>query len=263
MFERIKGKTIFITGASSGIGKSIAIVFAEYGANVVISARRMAKLTEVEAQIKQTSPSIKVHKVAMDVSCEESVKSGFESLPSWAEDIDILVNNAGVSPGVELIKDLSSENMDTMLNTNIKSVIFVTQQVLPRMLERDTGMIINIGSIVSTTPRPTAGMYSATKFALSAITQTLRMETNDTNISVVEIKPGIIETEFNIVRNFGNRAASKKFYDAAPSIPPSDVAEAVLFAASRDPRCIVSEITVVPRGQAHPLFVQPKSSKNE
>ncbi|PVU86559.1 hypothetical protein BB560_006669 [Smittium megazygosporum] len=262
MFERIKDQTVFITGASSGIGKSTAIVFAEFGANVVIAARRGEKLAELEGIINQKCPTVKVHKVVMDVSNEESIKAGFESLPSWAADIDVLVNNAGVSPGVEQIKDLTSENMDTMLNTNIKSLVFVTQQVLPRMLQRDSGTVINIGSVLGSAPRPTAGMYSATKFALSAITQTLRMETNDTNVRIVEVKPGIVQTEFNVVRNFGDQEASDKFYEAMPSIPPEDVAEAILFAASRDPRCVITEISVVPKGQAHPLLIQPNAKKH-
>ncbi|OMJ13433.1 putative oxidoreductase, partial [Smittium culicis] len=154
MFERIQGKTAFITGASAGIGEATAKLFAKFGSNVIITARREENLINLQKDILEESPSVKVHIVKLDVSDHEAVKEAFKNLPEWASQIDFLVNNAGLSLGMLPLVSIPENSIDTMLNTNVKGLIFVTQQVLPRMMESNSGHIINIGSIVGQNASP-------------------------------------------------------------------------------------------------------------
>ncbi|PVV00344.1 hypothetical protein BB560_005279 [Smittium megazygosporum] len=263
MFERLQDQNVFITGASSGIGRCTAMLFAHYGSNIIISARRYDKLRDLAGEIAINYPNLKIHCISMDVTSESSVRKGFQTLPDWAQHIDILVNNAGVHKGVVHVKDLDTQIMDEMIDTNLKSHVWVTQQVIPKMLQRNSGTIVNVGSVNGDHPHPNAGMFSATKSAFSSITKTLRMETCDSDVRIIEIKPGFVETDSNIVMYPGDKASARAFYGNHPTIPPMDVAESIIFAASRNPRCVISEVSVVPNGHAHPLMSGSKDKNSD
>ncbi|OMJ23887.1 putative oxidoreductase [Smittium culicis] len=208
MFERIQWKTVFITGASAGIGEATAVLFAKYG-----------------------------------------------NLPEWAAQIDILVNNAGLALGALPLMSIPESSIDTMINTNVKGLIFVTQQALPKMIQRNSGHIINVGSALGYNAIPTGSVYSATKFAVRALTDSLRIETNATKIKVSEVCPGIVKTDFNRVKFFDNKDAEDNFYKGLETATAEDLAEVIVFTASTHPRCVISNITAVPIRQANPYII--------
>ncbi|OLY83871.1 putative oxidoreductase [Smittium mucronatum] len=255
MFERLQGKTALITGASAGIGEATAVLFAKHGANLILTARRENLLQKLSETIQADYPTIQIHTIKLDVGNSESVKKAFENLPEWARNIDILVNNAGLSVETVPLKDIQETAIDTMLNTNIKGVIFLTQQVLPGMIERNSGHIINIGSVVGQMASPGSSVYSATKFALHAITDALRIETNSTKIRVSEVCPGLAETEFAYVKFDNDLQKVKSVYKGMEPLIAMDIAEVIAFTASTHPRCVISNITAVPVNQANSLIV--------
>ncbi|PVU91509.1 hypothetical protein BB559_004097 [Furculomyces boomerangus] len=263
MLERLVGKNIVITGASAGIGKSTALLFAKYGSNLILTARRESLLEELKKEIIEINPTVKVHIIKLDVTDHAAIKAEFGNLPEWASKIDVLVNNAGLSLGLDPVKDVPDERIDIMYNTNIKGLIWMTQQVLPQMLEANEGHIINVGSIVGFMPYPTGGIYASTKFAVRAITDALRMETLESNIKVSEIMPGYVMTEFGKVRFEGDESKVKKFYEGAQTLTGDDVAETIIFTASRNPRSVISSISVVPNGQANSLVTFRKTTNSQ
>ncbi|PVU86667.1 hypothetical protein BB559_005386 [Furculomyces boomerangus] len=251
MFKRIIGKTTLITGASAGIGESTARIFAEYGSNLVLTARRVERLVKLKQDILGLNPEIKVHLIGMDVSNESSVIEGFKTLPEWIPNgkIDVLINNAAVGLGTDTVLELKTNDMTKMIDTNIKGLVWVTQQVLPAMLKENNGTIINIGSLSAHMARASSGMYAATKFAMRAITDSLKAETNSTRIRVIEIDPGMVKTEFSIIRVRGDMELAENHFESIPHLSVNEVAETILFAASRSEDCVLSEITIVPNGQ--------------
>ncbi|OLY83870.1 putative oxidoreductase [Smittium mucronatum] len=255
MFERLQGKTALITGASAGIGEATATLFAKHGANLILTARRENLLQKLSEAIREDYPTIQIHIMKLDVGDLESVKKAFENLPEWARSVDILVNNAGLSVEAVPLVDISENAIDTMLNTNVKGVIFLSQQVLPGMIERDSGHIINIGSIVGQMAAPGSSIYSATKFAVHAITDALRIETNATKIRVSEVCPGIVESEFNIVKFNNDHQKAKNFYKGFEPLASEDIAEVIAFTASTHPRCVISNVTAMPVNQANVLVI--------
>ncbi|PVU98308.1 hypothetical protein BB559_001675 [Furculomyces boomerangus] len=264
MFERLAGKNTIITGASSGFGWSTALLFAKYGSNLILTARRENLLQELRNEISKINPGVKVHIMKLDVSDHAAIKEEFKKLPGWASKIDILINNAGLGLGSDQIKDVPEERIDIMFNTNVKGLIWMTQQVLPQMLEANEGHIINIGSIVGFMASPMGGIYSATKHAVRAITDALRMETNSTKIKVSEVMPGLAKTEFGIVKYQGDEAKTNKAYSGLLSLTSQDVAEVIAFTAATHPRSVVSSVTVMPIGQANTLMThkaKPNKSK--
>ncbi|OMH85427.1 putative oxidoreductase [Zancudomyces culisetae] len=256
MFERIRNKTVVITGASSGFGNSIARIFVKYGANVVITARRLDRLEELKAELLDKHPEAKIHPLKLDVTDKAAVVEAFSKLPEWASEPDVLINNAGVALGFDPVSDLVEENITKMFDTNVKGVVFVTQQVLPSMKKRNEGVIINIGSLLGIHSVGNLSIYSATKHALRAITDSLRIETNSTKIRVVEVDPGMAETEFNLVRTGHDEELSKNMYNGVDLMTPEDVAEVTLFAASRHPRCVISQVSIAPQAQANPFILR-------
>ncbi|OMH84972.1 putative oxidoreductase [Zancudomyces culisetae] len=256
MFERIRNKTVVITGASSGFGKSMAQMFARYGAHVVIFARRLDRLEEIKAEILETHPTAKVHAAKMDVSEKNSVVSAFANLPEWASKPDVLINNAGIGIGFDTVEEVSEDVIEKTLKTNVSGVVFCTQQVLPGMKERNEGMIINIGSILGQISIPNISIYCASKHALRAITDSLRIETNSTKIRVAEIDPGMAKTEFNLVRVGYDEEKAQEIYNGLDAMSPEDVAELALFVASRHPRCVISHSTLLPQAEANPFVIR-------
>ncbi|KAJ3011364.1 hypothetical protein HKX48_006865 [Thoreauomyces humboldtii] len=207
---RLAGKTVLVTGASGGIGAACAVEFAKEGCVLILAARRTEKLAEVQKAITAEAPNVKVQAVELDVRDRKKVFSALENL-----EVDVLVNNAGLVIGVDKIDSVTEEAIDTMLDTNVKGLLFATQAVLPGMKKRGSGHIINISSISGKEVYPGGGVYCASKHAVDALTRTLRMELVDTPINVTSIEPGLVETEFSIVRFAGDKAKADAVYKGA------------------------------------------------
>jgi NADP-dependent 3-hydroxy acid dehydrogenase YdfG len=250
-------KTIFITGASSGIGKACAEEFAKEGANLLLSARREERLNELENTLKKNY-SIKVKTLLLDVRDKKRVEKGLSSLPQQWKDIDVLINNAGLARGFDKIQEGSTVDWDEMIDTNIKGLLFVTRQVLPNMIRRECGHIINIGSTAGHEVYVKGNVYCATKFAVKALTQSIRIDVLDKNIKVTSIDPGMVETEFSLVRFNGDSEKAKNVYGGLVPLSAKDVASAVVFCASRPPHVNINEIIITPVAQASSTQVYRK-----
>ncbi|MBI3123994.1 MAG: SDR family NAD(P)-dependent oxidoreductase [Ignavibacteriales bacterium] len=246
--ESLKGKIVFITGASSGIGKSCAYAFAAKGASLVISARREKIVEEVAKDIREKF-GVKVYTFKLDVRNREEITKAVSALPDEWKGIDILINNAGLARGMDKFYDDDPNGWDEMIDTNVKGLLFVTHAILPGMIERKFGHIINIGSIAGREAYPKGAVYCATKHAVDAITRSLRMDTIDKNILVSTIDAGMVETNFSNIR-FGDTEKAKNVYKGLTPLTGDDIADAVVFCASRPAHVNIAEITLLAARQA-------------
>lgn len=246
--ESLKEKIVFITGASSGIGKSCAYAFAAKGANLIISARRDNIVEEVAKDIREKF-GVKVYTFKLDVRNRVEILNSVAALPSEWKGIDILINNAGLARGMDKFYEDDPDGWDEMIDTNVKGLLFVTHAILPGMIERKFGHIINIGSIAGREAYPKGAVYCATKHAVDAITRSLRMDTIDKNILVSTIDAGMVETNFSNIR-FGNPEKAKNVYKGLTPLTGDDIADAVVFCASRPAHVNIAEITLLAARQA-------------
>ncbi len=244
----IKGQTAFITGASSGIGKACAELFASLGVHLVITARRLDRLTDLSQDLASKN-GIKVTPIQLDVQKYEDVERTFKKLHHDKIEIDILVNNAGLALGTDKMQDGKVANWDTMIDTNLKGLIYVTRAALPEMIKKNQGHIINIGSVAGHGCYMSGNVYSATKHAVRAINQSLRLDLLGTALRVSEVDPGAVETEFSEVR-WNDKTRAKQFYQGFKSLLAEDVADAVIYCATRPSHVNVAEIIVYPQAQA-------------
>ncbi len=247
--KNIKNKIVFVTGATSGFGRSTAAAFAKKGAKLIICARRTSQLKEFAAELRKKFKA-EVLAVTLDVRKKVDVFRVINNLPAKWENIDILVNNAGLSRGLDKLQEGKMMDWDEMIDTNVKGLLYVTRAVLPRMVERNSGHIINIGSIAGHEVYPKGNVYCATKHAVDAITKGIRLDTVETDIRVTTIDPGLAETEFSIVRFRGNVNKAKDVYKGIEALRPEDVAEAVIYAVSLPLRVVVAEMILLPNKQA-------------
>ncbi len=252
--ESLKNKIVFITGASSGIGKSTAYAFAKNGSNVIITARRKNLIDEIADDIKKKY-SVKVLPIQLDVRNKNEVISTIKSLPNEWKNIDILINNAGLAKGLNKFYEDDPNNWDEMIDTNVKGLLFVTHAILPGMIERGFGHIINIGSIAGHEAYPKGAVYCATKHAVDAITRSVRMDTIDKNILVSTIDAGLVETNFSNIRFNGDTEKAKAVYKGLKPLTGDDVADAIIFCASRPPHVNIAEITLLAARQASATIV--------
>jgi len=252
--KNLKGKTVFITGATSGIGKSAAYNFAEHGANLILAGRRADRLEEISKDLTNKY-SVKVNTIVMDVQNYEEVKNSINDLinsnsnKEW-QTIDILLNNAGLARGLSKIQDGSVEDWNEMIDTNVKGLLYVSKCIIPFMVKNNSGHIINIGSVAGREVYPMGNVYCATKHAVDAITKSMRMELLETNIKVTTIDPGLVETEFSLVRYRGDEEKAKTAYNNFKALSPDDIAEAIIFAATRNDNFVVAEMVLLPQKQA-------------
>lgn len=249
----IKGKTVFITGATSGIGEACAISFAKEGANIIISARRANLLESLEEKIRNEY-KVNVFALKMDVKNRKEVEWAINSLPDEWRSIDILVNNAGLAKGMNKIYEDEVENWDEMIDTNVKGLLYVTRNIVPGMVERKSGHVINIGSTAGHEAYPKGHVYCATKHAVDAITKALRIDVVDKSIRVSTVDPGAVETNFSVVRFFGDKDKAKNVYKGITPLVAEDVAESVIFCATRPPHANIAEIIMMPAQQASALI---------
>ncbi len=253
----LTNKIAFITGASSGIGKACAEEFAKEGVNLIFSARRIEKLNEISESLKEKY-GIKVYSFKLDVRNAEDVKETISSLPEEWKKIDLLINNAGLARGYSKIFEGDISHWEEMIDTNIKGLLYVTRQILPLMVERMSGHVINIGSTAGHEVYPNGNVYCATKFAVNAITQAIRMETIDKNIRVTTVDPGMVLTDFSSVRFSGDTERANKIYEGVKPLTADDVARTILFCASQPDHVNISEIILTPIQQASVAYIHRK-----
>ncbi|ROT38720.1 NAD(P)-binding protein [Sodiomyces alkalinus F11] len=265
--KRLEGKTIVITGASSGIGRSTAFEFARtapQNLKLVLTARRVDALRQIAADItKEVGDGVKVLPVQLDVSNPEAVRGFVSGLPEEFRDIDVLVNNAGLVKGVAQAPNIAEEDMDVMFQTNVTGVINMTQAVLAIFKQRPeggAGDIINVGSIAGRDPYAGGSIYCATKAAVRSFSESLRKELIATRIRVIEIDPGQVETEFSVVRFYGDKSKADAVYAGCEPLTPDDIAEVIVFAASRRQNVVIADTLIFPSHQAGAGVLHRKST---
>lgn len=253
----LKNKIVFITGATAGIGKSSAYAFAKEGAKLILTARRIDVLNELANDLKKEF-NTEVYAAKLDVKNLKEVKHVIDSLPADWKNIDILLNNAGLAKGFGHIYTDEEINWDEMIDTNIKGVLYVTRQIVPGMIERGGGHIINLGSTAGHMSYANGGVYCATKFGIRAISDALRIELLDKNVRVSSVDPGAVETEFSNTRFNGDKEKAKNVYKGITPLNGDDIAEAIIFCATRPPHANINEIIITPSVQANSFFIHRK-----
>ena len=249
MGQQFKDKTVLITGASSGFGEAFAKSFAAEGARLIIIARRYEKLKELEAALI-TQYNTEIISLELDVSNFEDVKKSLSELPERFAFPDILINNAGMVRGLNPVWETPNKDWNEMIDINIKGILNVCSQIIPKMLSKQSGHIFNISSVSGYDTYPGGGVYCATKHAVRALTDTLRKELVASPIRVSMISPGMAKTEFSLVRFNGDKTKADKIYDNIEALTSKDVAEIVLFMASRPPHVNIADVIVYPTHQA-------------
>ena len=247
-----KPECALITGASSGIGAATARALAQTGCKLILAARRTDKLQALAAELNTTP----VHLLELDIRQREGVQSAFGALPPDFADIDLLVNNAGLALGQDKAQNAEWADWETMVDTNIKGLLAVTRAVLPRMTERRRGHVINLGSTAGNYPYPGGNVYCGTKAFVKQFSLALRADLPGTNVRVTNIEPGIVETEFSEVRFKGDTEKARKVYEGMAPLTPEDVAEHILFAATRKPHVNINRMEIMPTTQSfgpHPV----------
>jgi serine 3-dehydrogenase len=257
-----KDQIVLITGASSGIGRECARAFAREGARLFLCARRVSRLEEVALELTRMYRA-DVLWAPLDVRDRSAVEAVIESLPERWRAIDVLVNNAGLSRGLAPISEGETADWDEMIDTNIKGLLYVTRAVLPGMVERQSGHIINIGSIAGREVYRGGGVYCATKWSVRALTQSLRLDLHGTPVRVSTVDPGLVQTEFSTVRFHGDEARAEAVYRDTRPLTPEDVAEVVLFCTTRPAHVTVAEIVVLATDQASATMVHRRSAESE
>lgn len=252
--ESLQHKTVFITGASAGIGEATAIAFAEQGARLILTARRKEKLDLLAKSLKEKFNTESLC-LSMDVTRQKEVQTTIDRLPpAWAE-IDILVNNAGLGRGVDKIHEANIEDWEEMIDTNVKGLLYVSRAVIPGMVRRNRGHVINLGSAAGHEVYPGGNVYCATKHAVDALTKGMRMDLVDTQIRVSTVDPGLVETDFGIVRFKGDTEKAKKPYENIKPLVGADIADIIVFIASRPAHVNINEVIVMPKAQASTTMV--------
>jgi 3-hydroxy acid dehydrogenase/malonic semialdehyde reductase len=250
----LKGRVIFITGASSGIGLACAKQFAAAGAKLILSARRLDLLHEIKVQLEQEF-NVEAHLIQLDVRQYMDVRSKLNQLPEGWKNIDVLINNAGLAAGLDAIQEASVQDWEAMIDTNIKGLLYVTREILPNMVARNVGHIINIGSIAGHQVYPKASVYIATKHAVKALSSAMRVDLFGTKIRVSSVDPGAVETNFSLVRFKGDKKRSKAVYEGMKPLDSQDIASAVFYCASCPPHVNVSEMIIMPTDQASATMI--------
>ncbi len=245
----LKNKIVFITGATSGIGEACAHAFAKLGANILLCARRVNQLKKLSEQL-QHDYGVLVHYFECDVRNHVQVNCQLAALPADWKNVSVLINNAGLAAGLDAIQDADVQDWEDMINTNVKGLLYVTKAILPMMIDNNAGHIINIGSIAGHSVYPKGVVYCATKQAVNVLSTGLRMDLLGTNIRVSSVDPGAVETNFSHVRFKGDAERAAKVYEGFQPLAASDIADAIVYCATRPLHVNVSEMIVMPTAQA-------------
>ena len=250
-------RKIFVTGATSGIGLECARAFAQDGDNVLIAGRRADRLAAIKEDFEQQY-GIRVDTLVLDVSKREDVDAKVKAAIEAFGGIDVLVNNAGLAQGLDPFQDSSVEDAVTMINTNVLGLLYVTKAVLPFMIDKNEGHIVNMGSTAGIYAYPGGAVYCATKAAVKMLADGIRMDTIATDIKVTTIQPGIVETPFSEVRFHGDAERAKSVYAGIEAVQPEDVADVVLYVTNQPKRLQISDVTIMANQQAAGFMVHKK-----
>lgn len=240
-------KTAFITGATSGIGKATAQLFAQNNIRLILCGRRGDRLEQLKEELSQLT---EVTTLQFDVSNREEVFKAIASLPNEFKKIDILINNAGNAHGLSTVQDGNMDDWDAMIDINVKGLLYVSRAILPQMVERNDGFVVNIGSIAGKEVYPNGNVYCASKYAVNALNKAMRIDLNQHNIRVSAIHPGAVETEFSEVRFKGDKEKAKNVYKGFNALQPEDIADIIYFVISRPYHVNIEDLIVYSTAQA-------------
>ncbi|MBE0565302.1 MAG: SDR family NAD(P)-dependent oxidoreductase [Krumholzibacteria bacterium] len=245
----LKDTVAFVTGASSGIGAACAEAFARAGSHLILAARRRERLADLAERLA-AEHGVRCHTLGLDVRDRDAVNAAVAALPPAWQAIDVLVNNAGLSRGLDKVQTGDDADWNEMIDTNIKGLLWMSRAVLPGMIARDRGHVINIGSIAGRQVYPGGNVYCATKYAVRALSQGLRLDLLGTRVRCSTVDPGMVETEFSEVRFHGDNERAAQVYRQFPPLSAADVADAVLYCATRPPHVAIAELVIMPQDQA-------------
>ncbi len=248
-------KIALITGASSGIGKATAEAFAQKGINLILCGRRQDRLDQLQDRLNK---QVKTTTLNFDVRNREAVLSAIASLPVEWQHIDILVNNAGNAHGMATVQDGNLDDWDTMLDGNVKGLLYVTKAIIPSMIARQTGHIVNLSSIAGKQTYANGVVYCASKKAVEAISEGLRLELTQHGIKITNIAPGAVETEFSVVRFKGDEARAAQIYAGFDPLLAQDIADAIVYAVSAPANVTIADMTILASAQAAATVIHRK-----
>lgn len=255
MENRVKNKIAFITGASSGIGKACAEKLAKLGVNLILTARRKEILENLKKDLEEKY-QIKVLILTFDVRNYDEVKSNIDSLPDDWKNIEILINNAGLAIGLDKFHEYKIDDVDKMIDTNVKGFIYIGNSIIPLMLKTDkVCSVINIGSVAGDIAYPGGSIYCATKSAVKAMSDSMRADLMDTKIKVTNIKPGLVETEFSIIRFHGDKNKADSVYKGIEPLYGEDIADTIFYVANLPDKVQIPELTITPLHQASGIHI--------
>ena len=243
-------KIALVTGATSGIGWATAVVLANRGYDLIICGRRKERLEELAAQV-----SVKTLQLTFDVREREAVEKALESIPAEWQSIDVLINNAGNAHGLSKLQDGSVEDWDAMIDINVKGLLYVTKAIVPGMIERGSGHVVNIGSIAGKEVYPNGNVYCASKHAVDAINNGMRLDLLGTGVKVSQVCPGLVETEFSLVRFKGDSTRSDSVYQGFDPLTAKDIAELIEFIVTRPAHVNIADTLVLPSAQVASTMV--------
>ncbi|MDH4036533.1 MAG: SDR family NAD(P)-dependent oxidoreductase [Candidatus Krumholzibacteria bacterium] len=255
--NRLEGKNVVITGASAGFGEACARHFAAHGSHLELWARRLDRLERVRAELEDRHGkpvSIRV----VDVRARDVVSAAAAELRERGWIPDVLVNNAGLASGFDPIQEGDYEDWDAMIDTNLKGLLNVTREILPMMVERDAGHVINIGSVAGYMAYPKGNVYNATKFAVRGLTEAMAVDLFGTNVRVSSVDPGAAETEFSLVRFHGDDGRASKVYDGFQPLSAEDIADAVVYVANAPAHVNIAKLVMLPTAQRNPYLIHRK-----
>jgi NADP-dependent 3-hydroxy acid dehydrogenase YdfG len=254
-----KQKIAFITGATSGFGKATAIRFAEEGWHLILAGRRSDRLEVLSSELSERF-GIDTVSLTLDVRIRQQVEEQLEALPEKWKAVDVLVNNAGLAAGLSAIQEGDVDDWEQMIDTNVKGLLYVSRAVMPWMIARQSGHIVNLGSTAGKDAYANGNVYCATKFAVDAISKSMRIDLLPYGIRVTSVNPGAAETEFANVRFKGDEARAKAVYTGFDPLVAEDIADIIWFAVSRPARVGINDIVVTPLAQANAMYINRKNA---
>lgn len=249
----MKNRNVLLTGATSGIGEATARLLAKHGYNLILCGRRKERLETLKQEL---AAQVSVTALSFDVRDHEAVKRAIQSLPEERQKVDVLINNAGNAHGLDPIHRGSLDDWDAMMDINVKGLLYISHEVLPGMTERKAGHIINIGSIAGKEVYPNGNVYCASKFAVDALTKGMRLDLNPFGIKVTCIHPGLVETEFSLVRFKGNAEQASSVYKGIQPLTADDIADMILYVLSTPDHVVIADMVVFPKAQASATVVK-------